>query len=337
MKKRFLTTLFVLFGTICFGQNYAIKSEGVESVVADYAKEIIDKNIIVKTGYEYELVLSQNGDSFSVSYVVNPGNMAGQESTDDLWNEIEQTITRALNAMNKQIDNAIMAQKQAENQKSKKQTVVEKKEDKAAEIKEEKIVENNDEDAAEEIVKYSENNVEPQKKSANDKKQTNKINLSGNFMNNKSDKMFLGVNAGLGFGLASYEIIDYYYDYWGNYYSYYGYESSAYLALNVGADFTYKIMNSLSVGGFLSLGLDSDYCLAASFGPMVKYDLKYDNAIIGGIGLNIADFNELGVSLRAGYKLPSDLYFFAEMTTASYSYSYSAISFMVHVGYTIFK
>ena len=117
MKKRFLTTLFVLFGTICFGQNYAIKSEGVESVVADYAKEIIDKNIIVKTGYEYELVLSQNGDSFSVSYVVNPGNMAGQESTDDLWNEIEQTITRALNAMNKQIDNAIMAQKQAEKQK----------------------------------------------------------------------------------------------------------------------------------------------------------------------------------------------------------------------------
>ena len=315
MKKAFLTSILLLFWMIGFSQNYKVNVDNVETVVADYAKEIIDKNIIVKAGYEYELILSQDGDALTISYVVNPNNITGKEYTNDLWNEIEQTIKRALNAMNKQIDDLVLAQKQ----KAKEQTVNDKKKDNPVEVEEEKIVEKNDED----LTRQSEVNVETQKKSDNDKKYTDKINLSGNFKNNKSEKMFLGVNAGLGLGSATY------WDSW-------SYESWSYLALNAGADFTYEIINSLSVGGFMSLGLDSDYCFAVSFGPMVKYDLKYDNAIIAGIGLNIADFDELGVSLRAGYKLPSNWYFFAEMTTSSY-YDYSAFSFMLHVGYAIFK
>ena len=127
MKKTFLTTLFILSYMICFGQNYIIKSDGVESVVADYAKEIIDKNIIVKAGYEYELILSQDGDALTISYVVNPNNIIGKEYTNDLWNEIEQTIKRALNAMNKQIDDLVLAQKHE--LKEKEYVIIEKKED----------------------------------------------------------------------------------------------------------------------------------------------------------------------------------------------------------------
>ena len=123
MKKTFLTTLYVLLCTICFGQSYTIKSDGVEFVVADYAKEIIEKNISVKSGYNYEFELLQDGDSFAVSYIVNPGNLTGRESTDDLWNEIEQTIMRALNAMNKQINNVIQVQKQTAKQKEETETI----------------------------------------------------------------------------------------------------------------------------------------------------------------------------------------------------------------------
>ena len=125
MKKAFLTSILLLFWMIGFSQNYKVNVDNVETVVADYAKEIIDKNIIVKAGYEYELILSQDGDALTISYVVNPNNITGKEYTNDLWNEIEQTIKRALNAMNKQIDDLVFAQKHE--LKEKEYVIIEKK------------------------------------------------------------------------------------------------------------------------------------------------------------------------------------------------------------------
>lgn len=117
MKKGTLTILFVFFCITCIGQNYLIESDGVEDVITNYAKEIIDKNINVRSGYEYKFTLKQNGDALTISYAVNPNNIIGEESTDDLWNEIEQLIKRTLDAVDIRIDNVLLAQKEAERQK----------------------------------------------------------------------------------------------------------------------------------------------------------------------------------------------------------------------------
>ena len=291
MKKTFLITLFVLFCTICFGQSYTIKSDGVEFVVADYAKEIIEKNISVKSGYNYEFELLQDGDSFAVSYIVNPGNLTGRESTDDLWNEIEQTIMRAMNAMNKQISNTPIIQENNTAQEPHKNSIVEK-----------------------------------QNTSIGNKIIASENDNSGK----KTDKMFLGVNAGLGLGFA-------------NSYTYgYGFKSYgsnwAYFTFNAGADFTYLITKSFSVGAYLSIGL-GDESYSQSMGALVKYDLYNESAVIGGAGLNIQDFEEFGANVRVGYKTSGKFYFMLEMATASYySYGsdYDAIGFLIHVGYSIF-
>lgn len=110
MKKTFLATILIFFSTICFGQNYTIKSDGVDSYIADYAKGILDDNIKVKTGYSYEFTFVQEGDSFTISYMVNPGNITGKESTNDLWNDIEHVIKRAVNSMNRQIESQVVVQ-----------------------------------------------------------------------------------------------------------------------------------------------------------------------------------------------------------------------------------
>ena len=121
MKKILITTMMNLFCIICFGQNYTIKSEGVEDVVANYAKVIIDENISIKSGYEYEFTLLQDRSTFTISYLVNPNNITGQEQTNDLWSEIEQTIKRALNAIDSQIEDIAITQKKEEKQKAKKE------------------------------------------------------------------------------------------------------------------------------------------------------------------------------------------------------------------------
>lgn len=148
MKKILLTTILFLFCTICFGQNYIIKTDGVESVVSDYAKEIIDKNINVRSGYDYKFTLKQNGDALTISYDVNPNNVIGEESTDDLWNEIEQLIKRTLNAIDIKIDNVLLAQKEAERQKelelAKKNETVEIKPDNVTKVKEPAVEKVND-------------------------------------------------------------------------------------------------------------------------------------------------------------------------------------------------
>lgn len=112
MRKIFITIVLVLFCTvISFAQNVNIVcSGGIDANVADYVSELINKNISVKTGYSYEFTLTQNGDAFSVSYLVNPNNIKGEESTDNLWNDIERTIERALNAISTQIRNIESAQ-----------------------------------------------------------------------------------------------------------------------------------------------------------------------------------------------------------------------------------
>ncbi|MBR6775637.1 MAG: hypothetical protein IKM23_08015 [Bacteroidales bacterium] len=107
MKKIFLTILLVLLYTIIsFAQNVSVvRSEGVNVNIADYASELINKNISPKMGYNYEFILTQNGDAFSISYNVSPNDIVGEETTDNLWNDIEKTIERALNAIDNQMKN----------------------------------------------------------------------------------------------------------------------------------------------------------------------------------------------------------------------------------------
>lgn len=112
MKKYCLLIISVLFCTICFGQNYTVNSTGVDSDIADYAKSVLDANLKTISGYTYEFTFAQNGDAFSISYIVNPNNITGKESTNDLWNEIEKTIKRAVTSIKNQIESTIVAQNQ---------------------------------------------------------------------------------------------------------------------------------------------------------------------------------------------------------------------------------
>lgn len=321
MKKILITTMMNLFCIICFGQNYTIKSEGVEDVVANYAKEIIDENISIKSGYEYEFTLLQDGSTFTISYLVNPNNITGQEQTNDLWSEIEQTIKRALNAIDSQIEDIAITQKKEEKQKAKKE---EKQRDEPV------IAEKSD--SLEQNIQQNDTVIEKQKQKAEKPKNTiakQKKLAGGNFFSNKikKDKIFLGANAGLGFGHGVISGYESYYDAWGDYYSYsYSYPYN-YFAFNLGVDCTYEITDALSVGGFLSLGLSDSF--AASFGPIVKYDLYGEKAIIGGLGLNLYANDGAGVNIRAGYK-HSKLYFFGECAITSDT------AFLIHVGYTLF-
>lgn len=185
MKKGTLTILFVFFCITCIGQNYLIESDGVEDVITNYAKEIIDKNINVRSGYEYKFTLKQNGDALTISYAVNPNNIIGEESTDDLWNEIEQLIKRTLDAVDIRIDNVLLAQKEAERQKelelAKKNETVEIKPDNAAKA-EKTSVEKIDDKSEDNFFKKQYEQVKSNIEERQDDKQTDRINQQ-NFYN----------------------------------------------------------------------------------------------------------------------------------------------------------
>lgn len=108
-----MTIVSVLFCTLISSAQDVniIYSSGIDVYIADYASELISKNISAKTGYSYEFTLTQNGDAFSVSYVVNPNDITGKESTDNFWEDIEKTIERALDAIDTQIKDIEKEQK----------------------------------------------------------------------------------------------------------------------------------------------------------------------------------------------------------------------------------
>ena len=79
-----------------FAQNYSIEKKGMDEIAADYAEEIIQKNT-PSDGRQYAYTLSQNGNEFVINCKVMPGDITVEEQTDDLWNQMEHTIIRAIN------------------------------------------------------------------------------------------------------------------------------------------------------------------------------------------------------------------------------------------------
>lgn len=95
MKKLFYIGLLCFFGSQVFAQNYSIEASKMDAFVADYAEEIIKTNTPTD-GRQYNFVLTQNDNEFVISCNVTPGDINVVEQTDDLWNQMEATIIRAI-------------------------------------------------------------------------------------------------------------------------------------------------------------------------------------------------------------------------------------------------
>ena len=96
MKKSIYTIILCLMGVQLFAQNYSIEKNKIDDFVADYAEEIIQKNT-PSDNRHYAYTLTQNEKVFEVSCIVTPDNINVTERTDDVWNEMESTVIRAIN------------------------------------------------------------------------------------------------------------------------------------------------------------------------------------------------------------------------------------------------
>lgn len=151
----------------------------------------------------------------------------------------------------------------------------------------------------------------------------------------KNNKIFFGINAGLGSGIMNE---------WGS--DYYGYYDDYYLTLSgtLGLDLIFPIGNVFAIGPYLSAGLDS-YDFATTFGAWAMFRFRNESGIMFGGGLNLLPgWDATGISVRLGGKFPNRIYLFGELTTSSYFYySYysgvsatDAVSFLIHLGVKLF-
>lgn len=96
MKRLFYIGFLCFFGLHVFAQNYSIETSNMDAFVADYAEEIIKTNTPSDSRH-YAYIMTQNDKEFVVTCNVMPDNINVTEQTNDLWNEIENTIIRAIN------------------------------------------------------------------------------------------------------------------------------------------------------------------------------------------------------------------------------------------------
>lgn len=167
----------------------------------------------------------------------------------------------------------------------------------------------------------------------------------------KQNKIFLGINAGVGAGFLSYssEIHDTYGDY-----NLYEYEEGGDFSIpfNAGVDFAFRLTDSFYLGAYGSIGMlpwgegyYDDYLLenrlSPSFGLLTLFNQKNEKAIIIGAGTCMPNFSTFGMNFRIGYKFKNNLYLFGEFTKYSYDDYYNDVnvtsfSFFLHFGYRIF-
>ena len=95
MKKFVLIVIVVLSVAKVWGQNYKVRNINADDAIAGFVEEIVSKNI-KPDSHQYEFVLSQNGESFSFEYNVSPDGIKGVAKTDDVWNELETTVLKAI-------------------------------------------------------------------------------------------------------------------------------------------------------------------------------------------------------------------------------------------------
>lgn len=98
MKKFVLIVIVVLSVAKVWGQNYKVRNINADDAIAGFVEEIVSKNI-KPDSHQYEFVLSQNGESFSFEYNVSPDGIKGVAKTDDVWNELEATVLKAIQSI----------------------------------------------------------------------------------------------------------------------------------------------------------------------------------------------------------------------------------------------
>lgn len=157
----------------------------------------------------------------------------------------------------------------------------------------------------------------------------------------KQNKIFLGINAGVGAGFSSYSSLN-------PKEGLLEEDSEFSIPFNGGFDFAFRLTDSFYLGAYSSIGMLPDFypsyglknCLSPSFGLLTLFDQKNEKAIIIGAGTCIPNFCYFGMNFRIGYKFKNNLYLFGEFTTHSYDYyneyDVNATSFFLHFGYRIF-
>lgn len=96
----------------------------------------------------------------------------------------------------------------------------------------------------------------------------------------KKDKMFLGVNLGIGIDAEG------------------GFD------LTVGADVAFPINKTLNLGGYAYFGITG-----LGVGGLAVIDFKNESSIVGGLGLAVSDYYSwAGVEFKAGYKFANGIY-----------------------------
>lgn len=96
MKHLFwaIVVLFPIANNV-WGQNYKVKNINADDAVVGFVEDIVAKNIQADS-HQYEFVLTQHGEAFSIEYNVSPDGIKGVSKTDDVWSELEATVLKAI-------------------------------------------------------------------------------------------------------------------------------------------------------------------------------------------------------------------------------------------------
>ena len=103
MKNVLFTLLLIVFSISVYSKPINIQTTGMESFASDIATEQIEKGISDTTFYTYWFKLLQEGDKFTITYNVTPGDIKGSMKTDNIWDGMETTINNAIKDINAQI------------------------------------------------------------------------------------------------------------------------------------------------------------------------------------------------------------------------------------------
>lgn len=95
MKRTFLSTIVALASVVAFSIPVDYKIIGMENFASELAVEYIEKNL-PDTLHTYFFELLQEEDQFTITYSVQPGNIQGSEHTDNIWENMQETIGKAL-------------------------------------------------------------------------------------------------------------------------------------------------------------------------------------------------------------------------------------------------
>ena len=104
MKKVFCISLCFLLSYNLFGQEVQIETIDTKNFVSEYAKKIINNNILDNT-CSYKFILIQEGNTLTIKYHVSPYNIEGSEYTNNVGGELEMIIKRACEKIGQQIEN----------------------------------------------------------------------------------------------------------------------------------------------------------------------------------------------------------------------------------------